>query len=238
MSDPVLVLSNPIGTKKEIWDAHVPVFRRHFRVLTYDTRPRSSIAELGTDVLTLLNDCGVDSAAFCGVSLGGMTGLWLAANAPDRISSLVVACTALVPMPDRQTWLDRAALVRADGMAAIADIVPPRWFTPGFLAREPRAVAKVMDMLLGTDPETYAACGSAIADLDLRPLLPDVKAPALVISGEADPAAPPWMGAQTARAIPGAHLRVLRGASHLAHYETPAQFTAAALAHLTAPSRT
>lgn len=233
---PVLVLANPIGTKKEIWDAHVPALSRHFRLLRYDAQARSSIAELGTDVLGLLNDRGVGAAAFCGVSLGGMTGLWLAANAPGRISSLVVACTALTPMPDRQAWLDRVALVRAGGMAAIADIVPPRWFTPGFLAREPRAVARVMDMLLTTDPETYAACGEAIAALDLRGLLADIKAPTLVLSGEQDPAAPPWIGAQTARAIPGARLQVLRGASHLAFYETPAHFTALTLTHLVAPT--
>jgi 3-oxoadipate enol-lactonase len=235
---PVVVLSNPIGTTLEIWDAQVAVLERHFRVLRYNTRGHGgaaappgpySIAELGTDVLDLLNSHGVASAAFCGVSLGGMTGLWLAASAPERISSLVVCCTALTPMPSRQAWLDRAALVRSDGMAALREMIPPRWFTPRFITQQPAAVARVMDMLLGTDPEGYAACGEAIADLDLRPALSAIKAPTLVIAAEQDPAAPPWQGAACARGIVGSRLTVIRGASHLAPYEVPGPVTAAIL---------
>jgi pimeloyl-ACP methyl ester carboxylesterase len=106
-----------------------------------------------------MREHGVATAAYCGVSIGGMTGLWLAANAPERISSLVVCCAAITPMPSRQSWLDRAALVRSGGMAAISDTVPPRWFTQDFIARQPAAVAFVVDMLLGTDPAGYAGCG-------------------------------------------------------------------------------
>ena len=238
---PVLVLANPIGTSMEIWDAQLPVLRRRFRLLRFNTRGHGgspappgpySLAELGTDVLGLLNSHGITTAAFCGVSLGGMTGLWLAANAPERICSLVVCCTAITPMPSRQAWLERAALVREQGMAAISETVPPRWFTPGFIARSPDAVSRVVDMLLATDPAGYAGCGEAIAGLDLRPALGSVKAPTLVISGEQDPAAPPWQGAVTAREIPGARLRVIRGTSHLACYETPGPVTDAIARHL------
>jgi 3-oxoadipate enol-lactonase len=238
---PVLILANPIGTTMEVWDAQLPVLRRRFRLLRFNARGHGgsaappgpySLAELGMDVLGLLNSHGVTSAGFCGVSLGGMTGLWLAANAPERISSLVVCCTAIAPAPSRQSWLERAALIRLKGMAAISDAVPERWFTPGFIAREPEAVARVVDQLLGCDPEGYAGCAEAIADMDLMPALGAVKAPTLVISGEQDPAAPPWHGAITARAIPGAHLSVIRGTSHLAHYETPGPVTAAITRHL------
>ena len=238
---PALVLANPIGTTMEIWDAQVPALRQRFRLLRFNARGHGgsaappgpySLAELGTDVLSLLNSYGITSAAFCGVSLGGMTGLWLAANAPDRISSLVVCCTAITPVPSRQAWLDRAALVREQGMAAISEMMPSRWFTPRFIASEPAAVARVTDMLTGISSEGYAGCGEAIADLDLRPALGSVKAPTLVISGEQDPAAPPWQGAITARGIPGSRFVVIRGASHLAHYETPGPVTAAMVAHL------
>jgi 3-oxoadipate enol-lactonase len=242
---PVLVLANPIGTTRAIWAAQVPLLRRHFRLLRFELRGHGepgarsaappgpySIADLGTDVLGLMRDHGVTSAAYCGISIGGMTGLWLAANAPERISSLIVCCAAITPMPSRQAWLDRAALVRSRGMAAISEMVPPRWFTADFIARQPAAVSAVVDMLLGTDPEGYAGCGEAIADLDLLPALGAIKAPTLVLAGAEDPAAPPWQGAQTALGIADSRLTVIRGTSHLAAYQTPGPVTAAILAHL------
>ena len=194
-----------------------------------------SIAELGTDVLGLMRDYGVTTAAYCGISIGGMIGLWLAANTPERISSLVVCCAAITPMPSRQAWLDRAALVRSAGMAAISEMTPPRWFTADFIARQPAAVSAVLDMLLGTDPGGYAGCAEAIADLDLDPLAPAlgaIKAPTLVLAGAEDPAAPPWQGARTALGITDSRLTVIRGTSHLAPYQTPGPVTAAILGHL------
>jgi 3-oxoadipate enol-lactonase len=242
---PVLVLANPIGTTRAIWAAQVPVLREHFRLLRFELRGHGepgarsaappgpySIAGLGTDVLGLMRDYGVTTAAYCGISLGGMIGLWLAANAPERISSLVVCCAAITPMPSRQAWLDRAALARSAGLAPISEMVPPRWFTADFIARQPAAVSAVMDMLLGTDPQGYAGCADAIADLDLSPVLGAIKAPTLVLAGAEDPAAPPWQGARTALGIAGSRLTVIRGTSHLAPYQTPGPVTAAILGHL------
>jgi 3-oxoadipate enol-lactonase len=245
---PVLVLANPIGTTRAIWAAQVPVLQRHFRLLRFELRGHGeagarspapagpySMAELGTDVLGLMRDYGVTTAAYCGISIGGMIGLWLAANAPERISSLVVCCAAITPMPSRQAWLDRAALVRSAGMAAISEMTPPRWFTADFIARQPAAVSAVLDMLLGTDPQGYAGCADAIADLDLNPLAPAlgaIKAPTLVLAGAEDPAAPPWQGARTALGITDSRLTVIRGTSHLAPYQTPGPVTAAILGHL------
>jgi 3-oxoadipate enol-lactonase len=245
---PVLVLANPIGTTRAIWAAQVPVLQRHFRLLRFELRGHGepgtrsaappgpySIAELGTDVLGLMRDYGVTTAAYCGISIGGIIGLWLAANTPERISSLVVCCAAITPMPSRQAWLDRAALVRSAGMAAISEMTPPRWFTADFIARRPAAVSAVLDMLLGTDPRGYAGCADAIADLDLAPLAPAlgaIKAPTLVLAGAEDPAAPPWQGARTALSITDSRLTVIRGTSHLAPYQTPGPVTAAILGHL------
>jgi 3-oxoadipate enol-lactonase len=242
---PVLVLANPIGTTRAIWAAQVPVLQRHFRLLRFELRGHGeagarsaappgpySIAELGTDVLSLMRDYGVTTAAYCGISIGGMIGLWLAANAPERISSLVVCCAAISPMPSRQAWLDRASLVRSAGMAAISEMTPPRWFTADFIARQPAAVSAVLDMLLGTDPQGYAGCAEAIADLDLAPALSAIKAPTLVLAGAEDPAAPPWQGARTALGITDSRLTVIRGTSHLAPYQTPGPVTAAILGHL------
>ena len=241
---PVLVLGGPIGTNAGIWRHQVPVLSRYFRVVRFEHRGHGpagaqspapggpySIAELGADVLGLLSALGIERAAFAGVSLGGMIGTWLAANAPERITSLAVACSALVPLPSAQAWLDRVALVRSSGMGPIAEMVVPRWFTPSFLARHPDEVSGVVDMLNATNPAGYAGCGDAIASMDLRPLLPAVKAPTLVISGAEDPAAPPYQGALAARGIPDSRLTVIRGASHFAHYETPGPVTDALLRH-------
>lgn len=243
---PVLVLGNPVGTSRAVWDRQVPVLRRHFRLLRLEWRGHGApgarsaapkgpytIAELGADVLAALNFYGIEQAACAGVSLGGMVGIWLAANAPERITSLAVLCSALTPMPSPDLWHERARLVREGGMEAIADAVVPRWFTPEFVAAHPDQVDTVLAMLRGTDPEGYAGCGEAIASMDLRPLLPSISVPTLVLSGAEDPAAPPWIGAQAARAIGGAKLTVVRGASHFAHYETPGPVTDALLRHLT-----
>ncbi|HXT91420.1 MAG TPA: alpha/beta fold hydrolase [Trebonia sp.] len=244
---PVLVLGNPIGTNRDVWSHQVPVLTRYFRVIRYEHRghgapdaqsaaPKGpySIAELGADVLLTLNYLGIERFAFAGVSLGGMTGTWLAANAPERVTSLAVLCAALTPMPNAQAWHDRATLVRTQGMPPLTDMVVPRWFTPAFQAREPEQVATVVAMLNGTNPEGYAGCGEAIAALDLRPQLGNVKAPTLVLSGAEDVAAPPSVGAYTARNIPGARLTVIQATSHFAHYEKPGPVTNALLSHFQA----
>ena len=241
---PVLVLANPIGTNVGTWSQQVPVLTRNFRVIRFEHRGHGpagaqsaapagpySLAELGADVLGLLSSLGIERAAYAGVSLGGMIGIWLAANAPERITSLAVVCSALVPLPSAQAWRDRVAAVRAGGMDAIVDMAVPRWFTPAFQRRSPEVVAAAAQGLLATSPDGYAGCGDAISRVDLRPLLRSVKAPALVISGAEDPAAPPSQGATAALGITGARLRVIRGASHFAHVETPGPVTDALARH-------
>ena len=243
---PALVLGNPIGTNRDVWSHQLPVLSRYFRVLRYEYRGHGvpgaqspappgpyTIADLGNDVLAVADAHDIDRFAYAGVSLGGMTGIWVAASAPERITSLAVCCAALTPLPSPQAWHDRAALVRAQGMAPLAEMVVPRWFTPAFMAREPEAVQTVVDMLTATNPEGYAGCGEAIAALDLRPLLGSVRAPTLVLSGVEDIAAPPSVGAYTARNIPGARLTVIQAASHFAHYERPGPVTNALLSHFT-----
>ncbi len=241
---PVLVLANPIGTNVGTWQYQVPVLSRNFRVIRFEYRGHGpagaqspaqagpySIAELGADVLGLLGSLGIERAAYAGVSLGGMIGIWLAANAPERITSLAVVCSALVPLPSAQAWRDRAGKVRAEGTGAIVDMVVPRWFTPAFLQRSPQVVAAVVEGLKATSPDGYAGCGDAIAGLDLRPLLSSVRSPTLVIAGAQDPAAPPAQGAAAALGIGGSRLRVIRGASHFAHVETPGPVTDALIRH-------
>ena len=240
---PVLVLGNSLGTTGELWRPQLAALGARFRLLRYEHRGHGgspappgpyTMAGLGADVLRLLDESGIETAHYCGVSLGGMVGMWLAVNAPDRIGALALCCTSAY-LPPAQMWADRAALVRSAGMASISQQVVGRWFTPAFAGRHPGVAAGfVATMERRVVPEGYAGCCEAIAAMDLRPLLGSVTARTLVIAGADDPATPPWYGAAIASAIPGARLRVIRGAAHLANVSQAAEVTAALLAHLAA----
>ena len=144
------MLSNALGTTWELWSSQLPTFAQWHHVLLYDHPPRRSVPELGEDVLRIADDVGFERFSFCGLSLGGMVGMWLGVNAPDRIDRLVLACTAArfgVPAE----WRDHAALVRKEGMAAVAPGALEKWFTPRFVDREP-----FLAMQLGVAPEDYA----------------------------------------------------------------------------------
>jgi 3-oxoadipate enol-lactonase len=190
-----------------------------------------TIAELGLDVLDLLNAHDIDRVAYCGVSLGGMVGMWLAANAPERISRLGLCCTSAY-LPPASMWAQRAETARSEGTAALVDGVMARWFTAAYIRQSPDSVATVAAMLKATDPEGYAGCAEAIGAMDLRAAIAAITAPTLIIAATGDPTSPPWHAAQIASAIPGARLIVVRGAAHLANYEAPGRITAALQAHL------
>jgi 3-oxoadipate enol-lactonase len=163
-----------------------------------------------------------------------MIGIWLAANAPDRIDRLVLCCTSarLDPGP----YLERAAKVRAGGTVSVVDEVVARWFTPDFREAAPRSVAKAAAMLAATSDEGYAGCCEAIAAMDLRADLPAISAPTLVIAGADDPATPPPHAKAIVAAIAGARLEVVDGAAHLANIQQPQRVTRLLLDHLTDPT--
>jgi 3-oxoadipate enol-lactonase len=237
---PVLVLGNSLGTSRAVWERQVPALAARFRLLRYELPGHGgsssaagpyTISRLGAGVLKLLDQHDIEHAAYCGISLGGMIGMWLAACSPDRIGTLGLVCTSAY-LPPASDWLARAVQVRAAGMTSIVEPSLGRWFTPAFAAREPEVTAAFGADLERTDPEGYAACCEAIAAMDLRPLLGSVTAPTLVISAAEDPATPPAHGALIARAIPEARLRVIRGTAHLANVGAPGEVTAALLDHL------
>jgi 3-oxoadipate enol-lactonase len=242
---PVVVLSNSLGTTHRMWDEQLPALAERFRVLRYDTRGHGdsaappgpySIEGLAGDALALLDELGIERVSWCGVSLGGMTGLWLAANAPERIERLVPCCTAAY-LPPADAWTDRAATVRAEGMAAVADAVLERWFTPDLADREPDTVERFRTELLQTPPEGYAGCCEAIAGHDVRGLLASISAPTLVIAGEEDPATPPALGEEIAGGVPGARFEVVPHGRHLANVERADAVTPMLLEHLSAGAR-
>jgi 3-oxoadipate enol-lactonase len=242
---PVLVLSNSMGTTMAMWDDQLAPHTGRLRVLRYDHPGHGSsdllpgpytMEQLGGDLLGLLDDLGLERVSFCGLSLGGMVGMWLAANAPERVDRLALCCTA--GKVDGQVYLERAAKVRAGGTGSVAAEVAERWFTPAFRARAPQAVARAVAMLLATPDEGYAGCCEAIAAMDLRAGLPAITAPTLVIAGGDDPATPPAQAEAIAAAIVGARLELAPGAAHLANIEQPEQITRLLLGHFTRPPAT
>jgi 3-oxoadipate enol-lactonase len=242
---PVVVLSNSLGMALGMWDAQVPALSERFRVLRYDQRghggtPASpgpyAIADLGRDALALLDELGLERVAWCGCSLGGMTGLWLAINAPERIDRLALCCTT-AHLPPRETWIERAATARDQGMEPLVDAALARWFTPSLFERRPEAISAARLMLLAVDPEGYAGCCEAIADHDLRDSLGRIEAPTLIIAGADDPATPPDHARLMEAGIDGARLVVLDDARHLANIERPDEVNRELLEHLTAGVR-
>jgi 3-oxoadipate enol-lactonase len=224
-----------------MWDPQVPALAAHRRVIPFDHRGHGaspvvpgpySIADLGADVLALLDRLAIERASYCGLSLGGMVGMWLAAHAPERIERLVLICTAAqAPVPS--LYGERAALVREAGTVdAIADAVVARWFTPAFAAEHRDVVAHHRAMIAATPAEGYAGGCEVIVALDLRAALPSIRARTLVIAGAEDPALPPACGQAIADAVPGARFRVLDSASHLASVEQAAAVTELIADHL------
>ncbi|MBV9194721.1 MAG: 3-oxoadipate enol-lactonase [Solirubrobacterales bacterium] len=230
---PVLVLSGSLGTDLSMWDPQAQALSARFRLLRYDQRghgrspvPRGpySIAELGQDLLALLDRLEIDRALICGLSIGGMTGMWVAAHAPERVQRLVLLCTSALLGP-AEMWRERAETVRTSGVEAIADAGLERWFTEGFRRRSPEIVARLRAALVATPPEGYASCCEAIAAMDLRGDLASIATPTLVVSGADDPATPPEHGRRIADAVAGARFEVIGPAAHLASVEQPERVT-------------
>ena len=237
---PVLILSNSLGTTLHMWDGQVGPFTQHFRLVRFDRRGHGksgcpqgpySMEMLGRDVLAIMDGLDIKRANWCGLSMGGMEGMWLGANAPERFEKLVLANTSSF-FPDKQGWNDRLNLVREKGVPAFAAANMERWFTKGFRERAPQAVARVQEMFAATPLEGYLACGSAVRDMDHRELLPKVRVPTLVIIGRHDPATVPEAGQYVCANIPDAKA-VMLDAAHLSNIEAQDQFTTAALTFLT-----
>jgi 3-oxoadipate enol-lactonase len=231
---PVLAFSNSLGIDLSMWDRQVAALQRSFGILRYDGRGHGAslaapgpytIELLARDVVDLLDHAHIARVHFCGLSLGGMVGMWLGAHEPARVERLILANTAAQLGP-RETWDARIEAVRKGGMASIASTVVDRWFTPAFRDRSPADVEAVRRMLLATSAEGYVACCEAIRDMDQRGELAAIRSRTLVIAGRHDPATPPATCRMLANAILGARLVELSTA-HLSNIEAADLFNAA-----------
>jgi 3-oxoadipate enol-lactonase len=232
---PVVMLSNSLGTRLEMWDAQLPALGERYRVLRYDSRGHGrsdapdgpyTIDMLAEDALCLLDALEIERAHFCGVSKGGMVGQVLGAKHGDRLISLAL-CSTACHMPARELWEERIRTAMEQGMAALADGVVERWFTEAFRREPSITVDRVRQMIIDTPPHGYAACCAAIRDMDLRELITGIRVPTLLIVGEDDPATPPERAREIQSRIPGAQLEVIPHAAHLVNIEQDVAFDAA-----------
>ena len=226
-SKPILMFSHSLGATRSMWDKQVEGFSRDFRILRYDTRGHGqsgapqgpyTLKRLGQDAVELLDNLNIRSAHFCGLSLGGMTGLELGIRAPDRLKSLAICC-ASAHLPPKEMWDDRIERVTELGLSSIIETVLSRWFTPSYLENEWKDIEAVKNQLLSTPKIGYAGCCAAIRDMDLRAKLANIEKPCLVVTGRDDQATPPEHGKLIAAGIVGSRYAEIADAAHLANIE-------------------
>ena len=236
---PPLLFSNSLGSDLDLWLPQLDVVRDR-RVIRYDTRGHGrsvgtsswTIDLLGEDAVAVLDAAGVEQADFVGISLGGLTGMWLGVHAPHRVGKLVLANTgAKIGTPE--TWNQRISAVQTDGLAAIADSVLARWFTPGFAASNPDTVARIRHTLIHTPPAGYIACCEALREADLRNQIAAISRPVLVVTGTHDLSTPPALGEFIRTRIEGARLIEL-DCAHISNVEQADAFNRALLDFLSA----
>lgn len=231
---PVLLLSNSLGTDLHMWDSQMPAFTRHFQVLRYDTRGHGkslvtdglySIEQNGRDVLALLDALQLPSVLFCGLSMGGLIGQWLAIHAPQRVQR-VVLCNTAAKIGNPDVWNPRIETVLRDGkaaMQALREASIARWFTPEFAQAAPEQVEPVVDMLAQTSPQGYAANCAAVRDADFREQISSITLPVLVVCGTQDAVTTPLDGHFIADHIAGAEYAEFH-AAHLSSIEAGSVF--------------
>ena len=227
-----LVLSNSLGTNLSLWDPQLPAFTKDFRMLRYDSRGHGqtsatpgeySVELLARDVIQLLDALKLDRVHFCGLSIGGMTGMWLGVNVPERLNKLVL-CNTAPKIGNADGWNARIKTVREGATKAVSEPVIERWFTPDFRAKNPDVVAKTKVMIESTSTDGYTGSCAAVRDFDFWDKVGNIKPPTMVIAGAHDAAVPPADGQKLARSIPGARYAEL-SAAHISNIEDAAHFT-------------
>ncbi|MGD9921618.1 MAG: 3-oxoadipate enol-lactonase [Pseudorhodoplanes sp.] len=233
---PVLMLSNSLGTDLHMWDQQAPELSRHFRLVRYDRRghgkssaskTRGSMERLGRDVLAVVDALKIDRFNWCGLSMGGMVGQWLAANAPEHVQKLVLSNTHYY-YPDKSPWDERIRIASEQGVATLAPVQIQRWFTQQFISAHPEVVDGVARMFASTGLDGYVACCEAGRDMDFRSVSPRIKAQTLIIVGSEDKATPPSAGEDIHRMIKNSSI-VTIDAAHLSNVEKPQAYIKALL---------
>ncbi len=236
---PAVVLCNSLASDHSMWDAQIALLAPHSWVIRYDTRGHGasdasegpySIEQLAQDCLAVLDHYRIERAHFVGLSLGGMTGQWLGAEAASRFLSLTL-CDTASDMPT-DLWEQRIAQVHEHGIASIVETTVERWFTAPFRDREAAEVARVKAMIAATSEAGYLGCAAAIRDMALEPLLARISLPTQIIVGAKDVSTPPSEAERINRGIAGSNLAVVPDAAHLPNIEQADTFNQALWAFL------
>lgn len=240
---PAILFSNSLGADLRMWEPQAQSLAARFRVIRYDTRGHGrsdappgpyTLDQLSGDALALLDALDIARAHVCGLSLGGMVALSLAASHPDRVRRAVFANTA-ARIGSAASWTERIAAVQAGGMDGIHDAILARFLLESVRQSRPQTARAVSEMLLSTPPAGYISACAALRDADLRGAVGQITAPALIIVGERDQSTPPAQARALHEAIAGSQLVILDNASHLSNLEQPEAFTAHLLAFLDQP---
>lgn len=231
LSKPALIFSNSLGTKFNMWQAQIDHFKKDYFVICYDTRGHGessapqgpySLDELGQDVIRVLDDLNIEKAFFCGISMGGLTGQWLAIHQPERFYRVIV-CNTAAKIGQEQAWLDRAKLVREQGLQPISETAASRWFTESFIKDRKKVVEVLTQDLASSSAEGYASCCEALAKADLREKLKEISIPVLIIAGQKDPVTTVADGQFMVNNIKRSAMFEIN-ASHISNIEQPADF--------------
>ncbi|MDM1764498.1 MULTISPECIES: 3-oxoadipate enol-lactonase [unclassified Acinetobacter] len=228
---PVIIFSNSLGTDHHMWDEQVAYFKENYKVVRYDTRghgqsdviENSTLANLGEDVLDILDALNIAKAHFCGISMGGITGLWLGINAADRFESITVANSA-AKIGQAEAWLTRADQVEKEGLADLVKTTHTRWFSESFDYQHDDLAQRTIQSLAATSAQGYAASCRALADADVRADLAEIGIPTLLICGAKDPVTTLQDGEFMQSKIQGSELQSIE-ASHLSNIECPVEFS-------------
>lgn len=230
-SNPALLFSNSLGTSYHMWQPQMDALQDDYFIICYDTRGHGkssaptgpySLDQLGQDVIDLLDHLNIDKAFFCGISMGGITGQWLAINHPDRFHHLML-CNTAAKLGAETAWRERAKLVREQGLEPIASTAASRWFTTSFIDNHPDAVKQLSDKLAADSAEGYASCCEALATADTREQLKNIRVPVTVVAGTEDPVTTVADGQYMVNHIPNATLATIN-ASHISNIEQPEIF--------------
>lgn len=227
---PVL-FSNSLGTTCELWRPQLEALSPRFRIIRYDTRGHGSsgvpagpytIETLGLDAVAILDAAGVEQTHVCGLSLGGLTAMWLGVHRPERVRSVTLVSTA-ARIGNAMMWEERIVQVQSSGVESLADAAMGRWFSESFRASHPDVVSIYHRMLSGTPAAGYAACCAAIRDADLRSAIARISVPTLIIAGHHDPVTPPADAEAMHERIPGSRVSLL-DAAHILNVEQATVF--------------
>ena len=238
-SQPAIIFSNSLGTQFNMWQPQISFFEKKFYVICYDTRGHGassapqgpySIEQLGTDVIHLLDHLNIKKASFCGISMGGLTGQWLAIHHPERFNHVIV-CNTAAKIGQEQAWNDRAQLVREQGLKPIAETAASRWFTEPFIRSNTAIVESLSNDLGAGSPEGYASCCEALAKADVREQLKNITIPTLVVAGQKDPVTTVADAQYIINHVRSSSLFEIN-ASHISNIEQPKAFNQAIFSFL------